>query len=76
MQPCDVRGRVKPGVLTQNATAALVSDSDAEYLDIRRKVKAKYGFMTSVTKLLGQIGGIFKGKRIPYGDVGVVITPS
>jgi len=29
--------------------------------------------MTKITKLLGTIGGIVKGKRIPYGDLGVVI---
>jgi hypothetical protein len=32
--------------------------------------------MTSITKALGAIGGIVKRKRIPYGDCGVVITPS
>jgi PPOX class probable F420-dependent enzyme len=74
LQPCDVRGRVKPGAVTQDASAALASG--AEYLDIRKKVKAKYGFMTHVTKFLGNVGGIFKGQRIPYGDAGVVITPS
>jgi PPOX class probable F420-dependent enzyme len=74
VQPCDVRGRVKPGAEIQNATAALVSG--AEYLDIKRRVKAKYGFMTHVTKFLAKLGGIFKGKLDPYGDVGVVITPS
>ncbi len=37
-------------------------------------VVSKYGFMTKVTKLLGTLGGIAKGKRIPYGDRGVVVT--
>jgi hypothetical protein len=36
---------------------------------------AKYGFQTRITKLLGTLGGIVKGKRIPYGDRGVVIRP-
>jgi PPOX class probable F420-dependent enzyme len=74
VQPCDVRGRVQPGAVVQNATAALVSGP--EYLEIKAKVKAKYGFMTSVTKFLGAIGGVLKRKRIPYADVGVVITPA
>ncbi len=39
-------------------------------------MKAKYGIMTSITKFLGKIGGVFKGNQIPYGDCGVVITPA
>jgi hypothetical protein len=31
--------------------------------------------MTSITKLLGAIGGAFKRTKIPYGDCGVVIVP-
>jgi hypothetical protein len=31
--------------------------------------------MTKFTKALGTIGGFVRGKRIPYGDRGVVITP-
>ena len=42
---------------------------------IGEKIRAKYGFMTHLTKMFGIIGGILKGKRIPYGDRGVVITP-
>ena len=34
----------------------------------------KYGFMTKITKLLGELGGIIKRKPIPYGDRGVIIT--
>jgi hypothetical protein len=30
--------------------------------------------MTTVTKLLGAVGGTLKRNRIPYGDVGVVLT--
>ncbi len=46
-----------------------------EFEAIHAKVKAKYGFVTHLTKLFGTVGGIAKGKRIPYGDCGVVITP-
>jgi hypothetical protein len=35
---------------------------------------AKYGFLTKLTRTLGTIGGIVKRNRIPYGDVGVVVT--
>ena len=72
VQPCDSRGRAKPGTDSTPATARLVTGTELDA--IRQKIVAKYGFMTKVTKLLGQIGGIVKRKRIPYGDRGVVIT--
>jgi PPOX class probable F420-dependent enzyme len=74
VQPSDARGRVKPGTEPTEATAALVSGADLE--PIRAAVVAKYGFMTKVTRALGTLGGIVKGKRIPYGDRGVVVTPA
>jgi len=43
---------------------------------IRERVIAKYGFMTKITKALGTVAGIARGKRIPYGDIGVIITPA
>ena len=74
VQPCDARGRVKAGTGLVEGTARIV---DGDELDtIRDKIRAKYGFMTKITKLLGTIGGIVKRKRIPYGDRGVVITIS
>jgi uncharacterized protein len=72
VQPCDVRGRVKPGSVAESATAALVTGP--EYLEIKGKVKAKYGFMTNLTKFFGLVGGVIKRNRIPYADVGVIIT--
>lgn len=38
------------------------------------KIKAKYGMMTEVSKVLGALGGIVKRNRIPYGDRGVIIA--
>ena len=70
--PCDARGRVKAGAVTVEATARVVTGSELE--DIRRRIVSKYGLMTKFTKLLGTIAGILRGKRIPYGDRGVVIT--
>jgi hypothetical protein len=48
----------------------------SEFDAIRERVVAKYGAMTKFTKLLNAIGGTLKRKRIPYGDIGVVITPT
>ena len=72
--PCDARGRVKPGAAVVDATARVVTGSELE--DIRTRIVAKYGLMTKFTKLLGTIAGVLRGKRIPYGDRGVVITPA
>lgn len=74
VQPCDARGKVKDGTAPTDATAVLVTGPALEAIAV--KVRAKYGVMTKVTKLLGTIGGIVKRKRIPYGDRGVVITPA
>lgn len=74
VQPSDARGRVKKGTGPIGATARIVTGP--EYDAIRSKVISKYGFMTKLTKLFNAVGGTFKGKRIPYGDRGVVITPA
>ncbi len=74
VQPCDARGRVKAGTGLVEGTARVVGGDELD--TIRDKIRAKYGFMTKITKLLGTIGGIVKRKRIPYGDRGVVITLS
>ena len=71
--PSDARGRVKPGTEPIEATARVVEGEELE--EIRRRVKAKYGFQTKITKALGTLYGIVKGKRIPYGDRGVIVTP-
>ena len=74
VQACNGRGKVKDGTQPVDATARLVTGDELE--DIRRKVVAKYGFMTKVTKFLGSIGGFVKRKKIPYGDRGIIVTPS
>jgi|SRR5271168_4416281 len=72
VQACDARGRVKTGSERLDATAEIVTGP--EYEAIVAKVRDKYGFMTKITALLQKIGNLFKGKRIPYGDRGVVVT--
>jgi len=64
--------RVKEGSAVVEGTARVVTGSELD--DIRQKVKAKYGFMTKLTKFLAKIGGIVKRNRIPYGDRGVIVT--
>jgi PPOX class probable F420-dependent enzyme len=73
VQPCDARGRVRPGTEPVEATAELVSgpERDAVY----EQVVAKYGFMTKITRFLGAVGGTLRRKRIPYADRAVIVTP-
>jgi hypothetical protein len=72
VQPCNMRGVVKPGSTPSEATAVVVSGAELE--DIRRRVVAKYGLWTKVTKLLAKIGGFLTRKPFPYGDRGVIVT--
>ena len=74
VQPSDGRGKVKSGTEPVAGTAELVSGAELD--EIHAKVKAKYGFVTNITKLLGTVGGIVKRNRIPYADRGVVVTLS
>jgi hypothetical protein len=73
VQPCNARGRAREGTAPVDATARVVTGDELDA--IREKVIAKYGVMTKVTKALGAIGGLMRGKRIPYGDRGVIVTP-
>ena len=75
VQPSDARGKPTEGSTVTEATAEKVTSGPA-FDEVKRKIKAKYGLFTHVTKLLGTIGGIVKRNRIPYGDVVVVITPT
>ena len=74
VQPCNARGKVADGSTAVDATARVVTGPELE--DIRTKVVAKYGFMTSLTKFLARVGGIAKRKPQPYADRGVIVTPS
>lgn len=73
LQASDARGRTADGSTIVEAAAELVA-SGPVFDEVKRKIVAKYGFMTKVTKLLGRIAGVFKRKRIPYGDRCVIIT--
>ena len=72
LQPCDARGRIKAGSVPVNGIARLVEGPELD--EIRSRVVAKYGFATKIAKGIGITGGLLKGKRMPYGDRGVVVT--
>ncbi len=72
VQASNGRGRAKPGTTPIEATARLVEGSEFEA--IRQRVIDKYGFWTKITKFLAKLGWTLQGKRMPYGDRGVVIS--
>lgn len=72
VQPCDARGRIKPGSTPINGTAELVA-SGPEWDAIQRQIRAKYGLMVRISRFLNTVGHIGRGNH-PYGDLGVVIT--
>ncbi|MBN9621279.1 MAG: PPOX class F420-dependent oxidoreductase, partial [Actinobacteria bacterium] len=74
LQPSDGRGRVKAGSVAVEGTAALAT-SGADFDEVQRRVRAKYGVMVPVTHFLNTLGHLGRGKW-PYGDVVVVVTPA
>ena len=71
LQPSDSRGRIRAGTAPVTGTAVVVTGP--ALAEITAEIKAKYGFMTKITKLLNTIGHIGRG-TFPYGDRGVKIT--
>jgi hypothetical protein len=72
LQPSDARGRVKAGTTPVTRTVELVT-SGPDFEAITSKVKAKYGLMVSISRLLDRVRHLGKGP-FPYADTGVVIT--
>jgi len=72
VQPSDGRGRTKSGTAPIEASARIVRGAELE--EISAAIKAKYGPMTAVAKFMGTVIGTLRGKRMPYGDVGVKIS--
>ena len=71
LQPSDARGRLKAGSQPVEGAVELVT-SGADFNAIQSRIRAKYGAMESITRVLNTLGHL--GKKFPYGDVGVVIT--
>lgn len=71
VQACDARGRVTPGSTPMEAVARTASSDEFEA--IKKKVKKKYGFMVQMSSFLNTVGGTIRRRRIPYGDIGIVV---
>ncbi|WP_116999860.1 PPOX class F420-dependent oxidoreductase [Desertimonas flava] len=75
VQPSDNRGRAKPGTDAIGATAQVVSDGD-DFAAVKRRIVAKYGAMTTLTRFLARIGAFVRRRPFVYADRVVVITPN
>jgi uncharacterized protein len=73
VQPSDARGRVKASSSAVEGTAELVT-AGADFDAVQSKIRAKYGVMVPLTRLLNTVGHLGKGHH-PYGDVAVIIIP-
>jgi uncharacterized protein len=72
VQPGNARGATKPGTEATAGTATVVTDGP-DFDAVQSRIKAKYGFMVTVSKWGNTIGHL--GKKFPYGDLAVVVTP-
>lgn len=74
VQPGDNRGRAKPGADSVAATAQVVTEG-ADFDAVKRRIVAKYGVMTKVSRLLGRVVALVRRRPFAYADRVVVITP-
>ena len=72
LQPSDVKGRVKDGTTPVTGTVELVT-SGPDFEAITHKVRAKYGLMVPIMRLVDSVRHLGKGP-FPHADTGVVIT--
>ena len=72
LQPCDVRGRVKAGTTPVTGSVELVT-SGPDFETITSRVRAKYGLMVPIMRLVDSARHLGKGPY-PYADTAVVIT--
>ncbi len=72
LQPADSRGKVKDGTPAVSGAVELAT-SGSDFDMIQARVRAKYGFMVSMSRFFNKLGHIGKG-NFPYGDVGVIVT--
>lgn len=73
IQPCDARGRTRPGTEPVEATAEVVSEGPL-FDEVTRALKTKYGIQVPVIKALGRLMTRVR-RGAPSTDVAVVIRP-
>ncbi len=71
LAPCDVRGRVADDAVARPGTAEMVQ-SGPVFDEVQRKIREKYGLMTTVTRLLARLGPQGR-KGLTYADTAVLV---
>ena len=71
LRPCDQRGRVADDAVEVTGTAEVVDG--AEFTEVQRLVRDKYGFMVSVITVMNSVRGLFK-KEETQSNRAVVIA--
>jgi len=71
VQPSDVRGNVKDGSDAVSGTAEMVQSGQL-FDEVHSRVRAKYGFMTKLTKVFAWVGGQGR-KGLTYADTVVLV---
>ena len=71
LQPSDRRGKVKHSTAPVEGTAEMVR-SGALFDEVQGRVRAKYGFMTKLTRVLSKLGPQGR-KGLTYADTVVLV---
>lgn len=73
VQPSDVRGRVDDTATSPVEGTAEMVQSGRLFDEVQAKVRAKYGFMTRVSKVINRLGR--QGRQgLTYADTVVLVT--
>ena len=72
-QPCSARGKVNRDSATYSGTVEIMS-SGPLYDEVQEKIRAKYGRMIPLVKLISRPQGRLKSDQ-QFGDTVVLITP-
>ncbi|MEY3493533.1 MAG: hypothetical protein RL413_951 [Actinomycetota bacterium] len=70
LQPCDMRGRTKPGGTPIEGAARVVTGTD--FAPVEKAVAKKYGIQYRLVVWSGALTSVFK--RTKTADAGIVIT--
>jgi PPOX class probable F420-dependent enzyme len=70
LQPCDARGRVKPGTATVETIATVVRGADVSR--VQTAIRRKYQVLGPLLMIGGKLAGMFRKGQTP--GVAVVIT--
>lgn len=72
LQPCDVRGNVKPEAVAAEGTASVLTGADAER--VRTAITNKYGFQVKLISGFQKLMGLF-GRGTQSDSAVIVIVP-